>query len=594
MRKISKRISDLKVNFVSLVKRGANKTAFSIIKTENDETYEFNLNFLKQDEKMIVTGLVYAPNTLDSHGHFMKEEDIESAAHSFMESQAIDKQHNFEKENCKLVESWIAKEDCQLNGTEIKKGSWLMSVKINDDSIWQDVKKGEITGFSLAGKGKLTDETIKKGDDTLEKELKKAEEQLENIKKDFEEFKKSNGETAITALIAKQIEPIEKALEEEKKKGAKESEVTKEALLKAEKLIKELQNGVNVVKSGQELSSNDIAGALGEAVVHLCKSGSRENITFDAILSQIEKSDNVIVKALNTTDQASTVKPFYMMKILEKVLEVNPIAKEIPFINITDGSIFIPKESSGYIGCDWIDESGSRAETTGITTTNVEIKIWQIYAMPKITNKLLGTNFVDLGNFLMMRIQSSISQKISDTVLFGTGSANSQPTGIFENTVIKAALIPIIGSEFTGTDGVLDKFLSATHSLITAYDAGSKWYMNKQTWAKILSLKDGNGAYLYNTTGAISKADQKLWGFEVVFNNSLPAFDDITVTGTPFALFGNVAMGMYGAKNNKLNMNITDQITEKGFTKMYVESGLGFEVVDEQAFVGMKYVAPTP
>ena len=35
----------------------------------------------------------------------------------------------------------------------VKKGSWVISVKVISDRLWKMVKDGELTGFSIGGRG---------------------------------------------------------------------------------------------------------------------------------------------------------------------------------------------------------------------------------------------------------------------------------------------------------------------------------------------------------------------------------------------------------------------------------------------------------
>ena len=50
-----------------------------------------------------------------------------------------------------LLESWIQQADAEIGGQAIKKGSWLQSVLVPDDELWAQVKKGDLTGFSIGG-----------------------------------------------------------------------------------------------------------------------------------------------------------------------------------------------------------------------------------------------------------------------------------------------------------------------------------------------------------------------------------------------------------------------------------------------------------
>lgn len=62
-----------------------------------------------------------------------------------------------------LVESYIAPQDLDLDGLLtgqdiIRKGSWVMAVHVTDDDLWQQVKDGEITGFSIGGVATVLDD----------------------------------------------------------------------------------------------------------------------------------------------------------------------------------------------------------------------------------------------------------------------------------------------------------------------------------------------------------------------------------------------------------------------------------------------------
>ena len=155
-------ISDAHISFVSLVNKAANKKQFLITKAEDGEAqFETYGRILKTDtEHHFITGIVYEPMVEDAHGNFMTEEEIAKAAYWFAKNgNGIDLQHDFETlENANVVESWIAKADFELGGETVKKGTWLMTVEVSDDEIWDKVQKGEITGFSMGGVGKYDKE----------------------------------------------------------------------------------------------------------------------------------------------------------------------------------------------------------------------------------------------------------------------------------------------------------------------------------------------------------------------------------------------------------------------------------------------------
>ena len=103
--------------------------------------------------RRLVTGIVLEPETVDAQGDIYSPEEIEHAAHLFMaEYQNVGHQHEtLVNDTVQIVESFVAPVDMIYEGTVIKRGTWLMTVKVLADDLWQDVLNGAITGFSIGG-----------------------------------------------------------------------------------------------------------------------------------------------------------------------------------------------------------------------------------------------------------------------------------------------------------------------------------------------------------------------------------------------------------------------------------------------------------
>lgn len=120
-------------------------------------TFKIDLPINKVDsDKRLVTGVVLEPDTVDSQGDIVSAEVIEEAAHNFLsrynQQTQLGIMHSvFGKLGIELVESYIAPVDFALNGVDVKKGTWIITTKILDDALWEKVKKGEITGYSVGG-----------------------------------------------------------------------------------------------------------------------------------------------------------------------------------------------------------------------------------------------------------------------------------------------------------------------------------------------------------------------------------------------------------------------------------------------------------
>lgn len=153
----AKEITDARISFVSLVDKAANKRPFLIVKNEDGKAAftTYGRIIKSDDNRHFVTGIVYEPMTEDAHGNYMTADEIAKAAFWFAKNgDKVDLQHNFvSEEGTAVVESWIAKSDCDIGGETVKEGTWLMTIEINDDSLWQSIQNGEITGLSMGGLG---------------------------------------------------------------------------------------------------------------------------------------------------------------------------------------------------------------------------------------------------------------------------------------------------------------------------------------------------------------------------------------------------------------------------------------------------------
>ena len=166
MRRVNKayEITDAKISFVSLVDKAANKRQFLLKKAEDGQaSFTTYGRIVKTDaENHYVTGIVYEPMEEDSHGNYMTAEEITKAAYWFAKNgNKVDLQHSFEPlDNATVVENWVAKADFKIGDEVIKEGTWLMTVEVSDESVWEGIEKGEITGFSMGGLGNYSEEDV--------------------------------------------------------------------------------------------------------------------------------------------------------------------------------------------------------------------------------------------------------------------------------------------------------------------------------------------------------------------------------------------------------------------------------------------------
>lgn len=170
MSKIQKaiEISDAKIQFMSLVDKAANKRQFLVTKQENGQAqFSTTAKIVKVDaETHYITGIAYEPLTEDAHGNFMTEPEIRKAAYWFAKNgDKVDLQHSFEKaEGLAVVENYVAPCDMNIGETPVVKGTWIITVECTNNDVWESVQKGELTGFSMGGVGKYSEEDVQLDD----------------------------------------------------------------------------------------------------------------------------------------------------------------------------------------------------------------------------------------------------------------------------------------------------------------------------------------------------------------------------------------------------------------------------------------------
>ncbi len=104
-------------------------------------------------EERFVYGIVLEPETVDAQQDIYSGAEIRTAAHEYMEKfRTIGLMHKGAiNDKVKILESFIAPADFEVDGAPVKAGTWVMGVKVTDDDLWAAVKSGDITGFSIGG-----------------------------------------------------------------------------------------------------------------------------------------------------------------------------------------------------------------------------------------------------------------------------------------------------------------------------------------------------------------------------------------------------------------------------------------------------------
>jgi len=118
------------------------------------------------EEKRILMGAALVPNkniyrrdkNNEEYYIFFSEDTVRKASELFlMNANQNNATYEHEKKlsGMSVVESWIiddTKTDkSRFYGFDLPKGTWMISMKVNNDDVWKDVKEGKVKGFSIEG-----------------------------------------------------------------------------------------------------------------------------------------------------------------------------------------------------------------------------------------------------------------------------------------------------------------------------------------------------------------------------------------------------------------------------------------------------------
>lgn len=113
--------------------------------------------YISKVEERFVMGIVLEPEPFDGKGDAQQdvysEDEVRTAAHKFMaDFRNLGLMHTtFVNGSVKILESFLAPASFDMGGIKVKKGTWLMAIRVIEDNLWADIKAGKLTGFSIGG-----------------------------------------------------------------------------------------------------------------------------------------------------------------------------------------------------------------------------------------------------------------------------------------------------------------------------------------------------------------------------------------------------------------------------------------------------------
>lgn len=152
----------LAIDAISLVSAPAIEQDFVYFGKEKN-----NLTFAKVDEekRMLVSPALipnkqifrYDPNTDSEYYVYFSPDTVRKASELYLKHNNHHKatqEHNERVSGVLTVESWIKEGDMdksKMYGYDLPNGTWFVKMRIDNDSLWQDIKDGNLKGLSVEG-----------------------------------------------------------------------------------------------------------------------------------------------------------------------------------------------------------------------------------------------------------------------------------------------------------------------------------------------------------------------------------------------------------------------------------------------------------
>lgn len=170
------------VEAISIVEEPAIESDFIALKVHKMQMAEVNA------EKRILMGPALIPNKKiyrrseegEEYHIFFSEDTVRKASQLFLSKGNQNNstlEHQYQLKGMSVVESWIVedekKDKSALYELNMPKGTWMVSVKVNNEGVWEEfVKTGKVKGFSIEG---YFSDSSDRPKEEIEEELSEAE-----------------------------------------------------------------------------------------------------------------------------------------------------------------------------------------------------------------------------------------------------------------------------------------------------------------------------------------------------------------------------------------------------------------------------------
>lgn len=279
-------------------------------------------------------------------------------------------------------------------------------------------------------------------------------------------------------------------------------------------------------------------------------------------------------------------------RMIKKIYESSPMRQLASVVTIGTDALEGPIDN-GEADASWVGEQQPRQQTGAPQLGMWQIPVHELYAYPKVTQRLLDDARVDQEAWLADKATAKFERK--ENTAFVLGDGNLKPKGLLAYPVVSEADGSRAWGKFqfiaTGAAGAFavadpgDALLDLIYGLKAAYRNNARFFMSRGTVGEVRKLKDGQGNYLWQPSAQVGQP-ATLLGYGIAEGEDMPA---ITANSLSIA-FGDFAEA-YTIVDRLGVTVIRDNITEPGFVKFNFRKRVGGGANNFEAVKFLKFAA---
>jgi HK97 family phage major capsid protein len=225
----------------------------------------------------------------------------------------------------------------------------------------------------------------------------------------------------------------------------------------------------------------------------------------------------------------------------------------------------------------WAAETASAAETGTASIDRISIPLYELNAMPKVSQRLLDDSAFDIETWLATRIADKFIR--AEAAAFVNGDGVDKPRGFLNHTQVAddSWSWGNLGYVTTGVADDIDNgdsLIDLVYTLGAQYRANGTFVMNSKTAGALRKLKDADGRHLW-ADGFSATEPARLLGYPVLTAEDMP---DIDADATPIA-FGDFSNGYTIAERPDIRV-LRDPFSAKPHVLFYASKRVGGDVSD--------------